>query len=74
MATKKYFTTEVDSQSGVQQIREMTKQESEQYISDASEANSILEAIKEKARKKEEAIAKLVGLGLTEEDIRAMGI
>lgn len=74
MAAKKYFITNIDSESGTEEIREMTKQESDAYKTDAAEAELIINSIKDKARKKEEAIAKLVALGLTEDDIRAMGI
>lgn len=64
----------VSLDSNSEEFREMTDAEYEEYLDVTSMALELAKNEKEKIRKKEEAIAKLVALGLTEEDLRAMGI
>ncbi len=52
--------------------RDMTKEELESYTKITDEASALIQAEKDAAVAKEIAIAKLVTLGLTESDIRAV--
>ncbi len=52
--------------------RDMTKEELESYTKITDEASALIQAEKDAAVAKEIAIAKLVALGLTESDIRAV--
>ena len=54
--------------------REMTDEEFSAYQEVTLEANEFLEMQKEKTRNKELATAKFLALGLTEEDLRMMGL
>lgn len=54
--------------------REMTKSEFDSYKLLATETQDVMSAEFQAKQKKEEAIAKLVALGLNENDIKAMGI
>jgi hypothetical protein len=52
--------------------RDMTKDELESYNKVTEEASILIQAEKDAAVAKEIAVAKLVALGLTESDIRAV--
>lgn len=52
--------------------REMTKEEFDSYIKITEQASALIQAEKDAAIAKEVAVAKLVALGLTESDIRAV--
>lgn len=52
--------------------RDMTKEELESYTKITDEASALIQAEKDAAVAKEIAVAKLVALGLTESDIRAV--
>ena len=54
--------------------REMTDEELSAYQEVTLEVNEFLEMQKEKIRNKELATAKFLALGLTEEDLRMMGL
>jgi DNA-binding NarL/FixJ family response regulator len=60
---------EIDASTGVQVIRELTKEELDERQELASKENAATEA-KESARSS--ALAKLAALGLTEEEIAAL--
>lgn len=62
----------IDLESGNSNVRQMSSEEISVYNQILEESSIIINNEKNKARKKEEAIAKLVSLGLTEEDIRAV--
>jgi hypothetical protein len=52
--------------------RDMTKDELESYHKVTEEASMLIQAEKDAAVAKEIAVAKLIALGLTESDIRAV--
>lgn len=52
--------------------RDMTKEGLESYTKITDEASALIQAEKDAAVAKEIAVAKLVALGLTESDIRAV--
>ena len=54
--------------------REMTAQELEAYGAVNSEARDVINARIEEIKKREAAIAKMAALGLTESDLKAMGL
>jgi hypothetical protein len=60
---------EIDASTGVQVIRELTKEELDERAELASKENAAIQA-KESARTS--ALAKLAALGLTEEEIAAL--
>lgn len=73
MAKKTYpKMVEVDFSNGTGVERSMTAAENDAYLSVNIEAAKVIEDHKNAVKAKEAAIAKLVALGLTEEDIRAV--
>ena len=54
--------------------REMTSDEETSYNKVTSEASQLIDSAKQKQQNKEAAVAKLVALGLTEEDLRSVGL
>ena len=72
--TKKPNTLVIDAISGEQTVREMTDSEFKQYKLD-KEASELKHAeIQAKAQAKLVAQAKLAALGLTVEDLQALGL
>jgi len=64
----------VDLIEGSEELRDMTDIEAESYSALLEESSIIIQNEKDQVAKKEIAIAKLVSLGLSEEDIKAMGL
>jgi hypothetical protein len=64
----------VNTETNVEELRDMSPEELEEYNSVLSDAEVFMTKHSEDVVKKEAAIAKLVALGLSEEEIRAMGI
>jgi hypothetical protein len=60
-----------DAITGELEVREMTAEEIAQYKVDAARQNEILEA---NAATKKLTLAKLEALGLTDEDLKALGL
>lgn len=54
--------------------REMTQEEFESYSISLQESKNAIDSKMQELRNKEIAIAKLVSLGLTESDLRAVGL
>lgn len=54
--------------------REMTVEEFAIYENTIDDAQALIQEHKEKEQQKEAAVAKLVALGLTEADLRALGL
>lgn len=69
MAKEKYPTV---IENGIS--REMTKEEFNAYKTVNDESKSVINGRINNIKSKEEAIAKLVALGLTEENLKAMGL
>lgn len=69
MAKEKYPTIIEDGIS-----REMTKEEFNTYRLVSDESKSVVNTKVNEIKSREEAIAKLVALGLTEENLKAMGL
>jgi len=79
MVTKTKMSTKpntliIDALTGEQTVREMTDVEFEQHQIDLANAQSKQEQAEAKATAKAEAQAKLAALGLTVEDLRALGL
>lgn len=70
MTTIKYVNVE----TGEVTEREMNAQELAQYETDKAAAQAQLEAEAQKAAEKAAATAKLAALGLTEDDLKALGL
>jgi hypothetical protein len=71
MAKQKEITDQI-LEDGV--LRTMTKEEYDEYSNIVKDMKIYNDEKLKKEREKEIAISKLVSLGLTEQDIRAMGI
>lgn len=64
----------VDAESGTETVREMNDAEFAQYEADQAEAQVQIGKAKAKAQAKAAAEAKLAALGLTTEDLKALGL
>jgi len=64
----------VDAESGTETVREMNNAEFAQYEADQAEAQAQIVKAEAKAQAKAEAEAKLAKLGLTADDLRALGL
>ena len=76
MAKKKEIKMMVSysNADGTTGTREMTDQEMSAYKIALEESKIVIASRKNAAQNKEEAIAKMVALGLTEQDLRSLGI
>jgi hypothetical protein len=63
-----------NSETGQVEEREMTVEEFELYQDTVDDAQVIITAEKIQEQQKEAAVAKLIVLGLTEADLRALGL
>lgn len=64
----------IDLNLNAEEFRDMRDVELEQYEEVLADAENYIMQHNEKVSKKEAAIGKLVALGLSEEEIRAMGL
>lgn len=62
----------IDLENNTNELRSMNNQETQEYNTILQELETVINNHKTKVTQKEIAIAKLVALGLTEEDIRAV--
>jgi hypothetical protein len=74
MADQRPNTVVHNSETGQVEEREMTLEEFELYQDTVDDAQVIITADKIQEQQKEAAVAKLIALGLTEADLRALGI
>jgi hypothetical protein len=63
-----------NSETGQVEEREMTVEEFSLYQDTVDDAQTIIAAEKLQEQQKEAAVAKLIALGLTEADLRALGL
>lgn len=68
--TPKVLVIDLENESS--ELRSMTSSESQDYNTILQELQVVIDAHKTKIAHKEQAIAKLVALGLTEQDIKAV--
>ena len=64
----------VDAKSGTETVREMNNAEFAQYEADQAEAQAQISKAELKAQAKAAAEGKLAALGLTTDDLRALGL
>lgn len=74
MATQRPNISIYDASTGQTVEREMTVEEFEKYQNTVNDAQALIQEHKQKEQEREAAVAKLVALGLTEADLRALGI
>jgi hypothetical protein len=74
MADQKPITVVHNSETGQVEEREMTAEEFNLYQNTVDDAQLIIAAEKTQEQQKEAAVAKLIALGLTEADLRALGL
>jgi hypothetical protein len=74
MADQRPNTVVHNSETGQVEEREMTVEEFELYQDTVDDAQLIIAAEKTQEQQKEAAVAKLIALGLTEADLRALGL
>jgi hypothetical protein len=74
MADQKPNTVVHNSETGQVEEREMTVEEFNLYQDTVDDAQLIIAAEKIQEQQKEAAVAKLIALGLTEADLRALGL
>jgi hypothetical protein len=74
MADQKPITVVHNSETGQVEEREMTAEEFNLYQDTVDDAQLIIAAEKTQEQQKEAAVAKLIALGLTEADLRALGL
>lgn len=74
MATQRPNINIYDASTGQTVEREMTVEEYENYQNTVDDAQALIQEHKQKEQEREAAVAKLVALGLTEADLRALGI
>jgi hypothetical protein len=74
MADQKPITVVHNSETGQVEEREMTAEEFNLYQDTVDDAQLVIAAEKTQEQQKEAAVAKLIALGLTEADLRALGL
>ena len=74
MANQRPTISVFDTTTGQSVEREMTVEEFAVYENTVSDAQILVQEYLNKEQQKEAAVAKLVALGLTEADLRALGI
>lgn len=74
MANQRPTISVFDATTGQSVEREMTVEEFAVYENTVSDAQILVQEYLNKEQQKEAAVAKLVALGLTEADLRALGI
>jgi hypothetical protein len=74
MANQRPIISLFDSSTGQAVEREMTVEEFAIYENTIEDAQVLIQEHKAKEQQKEAAVAKLVALGLTEADLRALGL